>query len=884
MSQDSVTWHRRLGHVCEQTLKSLSGRVNGVKNLSGQMPFCEDCVKGKITTKPFPKQATRAKRLLELVHSDVCGKFDVESCGGSGYFVTFIDDFSRYTWVYFIKNKSEVFEKFKDFKAQAEKECGCSISRLRSDRGGEYMSTEFQLFLKTHGIGHELTVAHTPQQNGVAERMNRTLVESARCMMLHANVPSKLWAEAISTACHVRNRLPSTSLQGDTPYSVWKGQKPNVDYMRVFGCVAYAQIPQRFRKKFDSKAKKLRFVGYSIHSKAYRLMDDSTGEVSVHRNVEFNETDFESNGQSYPTVSYSDEATCDLGDTSEHTECEVETTNEDRVGPETQLPDRRPVRERRRPEWLQDYEENYDSENEVHRAFKAVVNEPVTMQDAIDSPFSDEWLQAAREEYDSLLKNETWDLVDLPEGEKTVGTKWVFKTKLDASGEVKRFKARLVAKGYSQKYGIDYHDTYAPVVSLKSLRLLLAFGVKHGYKIHQMDVITAFLNGTLEEDIYVNQPEGFEVKGTENKVCKLKKSLYGLKQSPRCWNQVLHEYLLSKEFIQAISEECLYYSHHRSDNLPETIIAVYVDDLAILSLTDEIMDNIKEMFCERFEMKDLKEISYCLGLVIQQENDSMVIHQQPYIKQLLEKYRMTDAKPAQTPSDINVKLKKDDGISKPVNATEYQGIVGSLLYLAMGTRPDIAQAVGELSKFNSCPNQSHLTAAKRVLRYLKETFGLKLVYNKNTQNVIGYSDADWAGSLDDRHSTSGYVFVLGGGAVTWKSKRQSTVATSTAEAEYMALYMAIQEAIWIRQLLEEITGKSEVINVLVDNQAAIAIAKGTRSRLKHIDIKYHFIREAVANKQVATPYCSSEENVADMLTKSTSLSRHRHGRALAGLQ
>ena len=389
-------------------------------------------------------------------------------------------------------------------------------------------------------------------------------------------------------------------------------------------------------------------------------------------------------------------------------------------------------------------------------------------------------------------------------------------------------------------------------------------------QIHQMDVVTAFLNGTLDEEIYMEQPQGFVKAGEEGLVCKLNKSLYGLKQSPRCWNKVFDEYMHSIGYQQSCADPCVYIKHAGA---AVSICAVYVDDLILITQSGDEMADLKECLSERFNMTDMGKLHYCLGVsVVHDEKQGCLwLHQKQYIQNMLDKFDLADANTVATPADCNVKLRKSDGISKDVEAVHYQYMVGSLLYAAMETWPDIAQAVGVVSKFNSKPTQEHLTAVKRILRYLKGTQDLGLKFQKTDGQLTGYSDADWAGDLDDRHSTSGNLFVMTGGAVSWMSKKQATVALSTTEAEYVALCSATQEAIWLRRLLGDLDG--DLVNgptrILGDNQGAIAIGQNpvAHARTKHIDIKHHFVREAIHMGTIHLQYCSTTEMVADLLTK-----------------
>ena len=718
------------------------------------------------------------------------------------------------------------------------------------------MSTDFYEYLRQRGITHELTIAHTPEQNGVAERMNRTLIECARTMLSHAGLPKSFWGEAVNTAAYIRNRTSSTAFNDctTTPYERWHGKKPDVSNLRVFGCVAYGGIPKSNRLKLDKKCRKLRFVGYSIQSKGYRLYDETSGKVSDYRDVTFNETNFTFDVDS-PTITDTD------------TEL-VEITNSD----ESQSSTTPELRRSSRPHVpvVRYGIDEYADVTIQHTAYQvSQVVEPLTYDQAKQSPQSKEWLAAADSEYQSLIENRTWDLVELPPNRKPIGSKWVFKAKHHSDGTIERFKGRVVAKGYSQQHGVDFDETFSSVVSYTSIRTLLAYSLQRNMTVHQMDVVTAFLNGELKEEIYMSQPEGFVKPGTEHLVCKLRKSIYGLNQSPRCWNTALNQYLESLGFVQTTADMCVYV---RDRDSVKTIIAVYVDDLIIMSDTETELNLVKSDLSSKFKMKDMGKLHYCLGITIQHDESCVKLHQKQYVEKILSRYGMEKANPVSTPADTNVKLVRDDDVSKKVDPTMYQAMVGSLLYAAVASRPDIAQAVSAVSKYNSNPTEAHLTAVKRILRYLRGTLDLALTYRKSSSGLIGYTDSSWANDLDDRHSTTGNLFLLGEGAVSWLSKRQTVVAVSTAEAEYIALYHATQESVWLRQLLTDIDKPttSTPVTLMVDNQAAIAIANNTtsrRTRSKHIDIKYHFVKEAVADNRIKLVYCPTECMIADPLTK-----------------
>ncbi len=517
--QSSVDrWHLRLGHLNGQQLERIVQKdlAVGVSiPRKEELSFCEGCVEGKMHRKPFkPVGEIHSTRKLQLVHSDVCGPMQIESMGGKKYYVTFMDD---YCTVYFLRHKSEVLETFKEFEAAVTNESDRRIGTLRTDNGGEYLSKEFEDYLMSKGTRHELTVPHSPEQNGVAERMNRTLVESARAMLSHAKLPNRYWAEAVSTAAYIRNRTPTTAIKEDkTPHERWYGRKPNVSHFKVFGCVAYSHVPDPERQKLDKKAVKLRFIGYSKVSKGYRLLDENTRRISTRRDVVFNEADFQVTKTS---VSSEQVVEVDPGHGS------VETPEQGEEPRRSDRPRRPLVRY-----GIDEYADMAVEDSVPHFAYNVCqIVEPQTMEEVLSSDQAKEWKEASDSEYESLMENETWELVELPSGRKPIGCKWVFKVKHGNDGKVERFKGRLVAKGYDQKHGIDYDETFSPVVRFSSIRALAALAVQNDMLLHQMDVVTTFLNGILDEEIYMQQPKGYAKSGEDHLVCKLKKSLYGLK-------------------------------------------------------------------------------------------------------------------------------------------------------------------------------------------------------------------------------------------------------------------------------------------------------------------------------------------------------------------
>ena len=500
--------------------------------------------------KSFPSGVSwRASNCLELIHADLCGPINTESIGGSRYFFLITDDYSRMSWVYFMKNKSEAFENFKNFKAMVEKQSEKSIKVLRTDRGGEFCSNEFNHFCETNGIRRELTAPYTPEQNGVAERKNRTVVEMARSMLKAKHLPNSLWAEAVATAVFLLNLSPTKAVQNRTPYEAWGGTKPTVSHLKVFGCVAYALVSSQHRRKLDEKSEKCIFIGYSSQSKAYKLYKPPSGKVIISRDVVFHEDagwDWESKQDDPYTLFPLDTSDADSGVNSPHSSPPNSPQNNPINSPNTtppNTPHTSPINppNLNTPPSLSSCSSletppprGYRSLTELYErcTFALMVADPNRFHDAAGE---EKWQNAMNEEIAAIEKNGTWMLEDLPENKSAIGLKWVFKTKYNADGSVQKHKARLVVKGYAQQQGIDYEETFSPVARFETVRMFLALAAHLKWPIYQLDVKSAFLNGDLEEEVYVVQPEGFVVEGMEDKVYRLKKALYGLKQAPRAW-------------------------------------------------------------------------------------------------------------------------------------------------------------------------------------------------------------------------------------------------------------------------------------------------------------------------------------------------------------
>ena len=475
------------------------------------------------------------------------------------------------------------------------------------------------------------------------------------------------------------------------------------------------------------------------------------------------------------------------------------------------------------------------------------------------------WMQAMRDEMDALWSRGTWDLVDPPTDADIVGCKWVYSIKYNSDGSIERYKARLVAKGYTQTYGVDFFETFSPVARLGTIRLVLSVAVHHGWPLFQLDVKNAFLYGDLHETVYMQQPPGFEVQGECQKVCKLKKAIYGLKQSPRAWFHKLFEVMSSFGFVRSASDHSLFI---KKTSTGIVVMVVYVDDIILTGSSAQDISATKDHLQKHFVTKDLGHLRYFLGIEVARNKEGLVLSQRKYVLDLLKETGMLGAKPANIPMDPKTHM--FDEKSEYVDSASFRSLVGKLLYVTV-TRPDISLAVSKISQFMDKPTKVHWDAAMMVLRYLKSSPGKGLLFKRNPSlDVVAYTDADYAGSVEDRKSTSGFCVFVGGNLVTWRSKKQTVVARSSAESEYRAMAQTAAEIMWVKSVLTELQEKVSLpMLMMCDNRAATYIANNPvfHERTKHIEVDCHYVRDLVQAGYICTDHVSSEDQVADVFTK-----------------
>jgi transposase InsO family protein len=906
-------WHRRLGHLSFDLLcrLSLMGLIDGLPKLKFEKDLvCAPCKHGKmIAASHAPVTQVMTERPGELLHMDTVGPARVRSAGGKWYVLVIVDDFSRYSWVFFLESKDEAFQFIHDLVLKLKNELSNNVVRaIRSDNGTEFKNARMKAFCSEQGLDHQFSSPYVPPQNGVVERKNRTLVEMARTMLDEHKTPRRFWAEAINTACYVANRIFLRAFLGKTSYELRYGRCPKVSHFRVFGCKCFI-LKKGNLDKFESRSSDGLFLGYALQGRAYRVLNLDTNRIEETCEVTFDETmpcfssAFECAGDDEIGQSIFEDEVDGLDDDDDATEdpavleatpiqtpsstiddgpSELFTSTADPAAiptvdhePATIEGEATSVRtaprhiQRRHPPQqmignLNERTTRYKSRNQcvlAHSAFVASF-EPRDVGHALSDS---NWVNAMHEELENFERNQVWVLVDPPFSCKPIGTKWVFKNKQGEDGLVVRNKARLVAQGFCQKEGIDYGETFAPVARLEAIRILLAFAASRGFKLYQMDVKSAFLNGYIEEEVYVKQPPGFEHPKFPNHVFKLQKALYGLKQAPRAWYARLKTFLLENGFKMGSVDKTLFLLRQGNDSL---IVQIYVDDIIFGGSSHFLVAKFAESMSKEFEMSMMGELTFFLGLQIKQTQEGTFVHQGKYTIDVLKKFDMADAKPISTPIPTSAALDADED-GESVDQKEYRSMIGSLLYLT-ATRPDIHFAVCLCARFQASPRTSHRQAVKRIMRYLRFTPEFGLWYSaSSTLSLCGYSDADFAGCRLDRKSTSGTCQFLGSSLVSWSSRKQSNVAQSTTEAEYVAAASCCSQLLWMIATLRDFGLSFSHVPLLCDSTSAISVAKNPvlHSKTKHIDVRYHFLRDHVEKGDIELKHVDTSLQLADILTK-----------------
>ncbi|KAM2961779.1 hypothetical protein FF1_031321 [Malus domestica] len=946
-------WHKRLGHPSAEVLAVMLRNVGQNVNADSSPSVCSSCLSGKMCRQPFPVKETRASSMFDKVHSDIWGPAPVKSLEGFRYYVSFVDEFSRFVWIFPIINKSDVFSVFVKFFAFVTTQFNSVIKCLQTDGGSEYMSNRFQSFLALKGTAHSISCPYTPQQNGLAERKHRHIVETAITLLTEAAVPLQFWNYACNHAVFLINRMPCKVLGMKSPYQILFKQDPVLHTLKIFGSAVYPFLRPYTKHKLQPRSKQCVFLGFVAGYKGVVCYDLSSTKLVLSRHVVHDETIFPfkprlqlSSGEfhkvqsttmspiivqipcfasdstsssthaessanpdimeghsvdslqvprssspvsqdlnapthSSPTLSTSTPGTISLLPVHSPSQLEVilpisspvvESSAESSHNMVTRLKSGA-ISRRSYTGYIGSFPElqtlQMDNECDFTGGFSFIaaikdVEEPSTFRTASTSPH---WQSAMQEEFNALKTQGTWELVPSPPNRTIIGSKWVYKVKKNPDGSISRYKARLVAQGFSQEPGIDYSETFSPVVRHTTVRLILSLAAINKWELRQLDIKNAFLHGDLQEEVYMKQPQGFVDQTKPHYVCKLIKSLYGLKQAPRAWNSKFTTYLPALGFVPSSSDTSLFV---KNDDKDMVILLLYVDDIILTGSNASKVQQVIDDLAGVFDLKDMGRLTYFLGLQIHyKENGDIFVNQSKYVKDLIHKAGMDSCKPANTPCKPHSQMLLHEGIPLQ-DSTLYRSLVGSLQYLTF-TRPDIAYAVNSVCQFMTAPTYIHLISVKRIIRYLQGTAECGVTYVADTDiHLTAFSDADWAADLNTRRSVTGYVVYLGGNPISWQSKKQPSVSRSSTEAEYKALAHTAADVAWIRLILKDLGVPLPFQpTIFCDNKSAIALSANPvyHSRIKHLDTDYHFVRERVHNGDLLVEYLPTDEQTADILTK-----------------
>ncbi|GJT50074.1 putative ribonuclease H-like domain-containing protein [Tanacetum coccineum] len=836
---ESNKWHRRLGHVNFENVNKLV-KGNLVRGLPSKIfqngHTCVACQKGKQHKASCKtKLVSSISQPLQLLHMDLFGPTSVRSINHKTYCLVITNDFSRFSWVLFLRTKDETSGILMDFIRQIENQLNQKVKTIRCDNGTEFKNMDIIELCGSKEIKREYSNARTPQQNGVAERKNRTLIEATRTMLADSFLPNTFWAEVVSTACYVLNKPVTTENKANKTAGAKEanhsaGTQDNID---AGNSKMDAGPPKALRNEFAQNTKDLLLQACAARVTSTNTLNTVSSPVSTARCwSRFTNLETTVNVSLIPTsrIHSIHPITQILGDPTSV----VQTRSKVNKSPGAHTFVSYIEKQRRN--------NHKDFQHFFFACFLSQI-EPKKISEALED---ESWVDAMQEELLQFKIQKVRMLVDLPYGKKEIGTKWVYKNKKDERGVMVRNKARLVAQRYRQEERIDYDEVFAPVARIEAIRIFLAFSSYMGFIVYQMDVKSAFLYGTIDEEVYVSQPLGFVDPKFPKKVYKVMKALYGLHQAPRAWTRMI------------------------------SCIQVYVDDIIFRSTKRSWCDEFEALMKSRFQMSSMGELTFFLGLQVKQKEDGIFISQDKYVAEILKEFDFMSVKTACTPIETHKPLVKDEEAAY-VDVHLYRPMIGSLMYITT-SRPDIMFVACACSRFQVTPKTSHLHAVKRIFRYLKCKPKWGLWYPRESSfDLVAYSDSDYGSANLDRKSTTGGCQFLGHRLILWQCKKQTIVATSTTEAEYVAAANCYGQVLWIQNQMLDYGFNFMNTRIYIDNESTISIVKNPvfHSKTKHIKIRHHFIRDAYEKKLIQVLKIHTDDNVADLLTKAFDVSRHQ---------
>ncbi len=916
-------YHNNIGHLNYDDCL-LSARNWGVPLTSTKAERkCTVCFEAKQRKSPTPRLAPyhTDRRPGQVIHMDIKGPMGTQTYNRHRYVLVGVDDATRYVVVVSMETKDETPAAFRALVrkfAQAPTPIVVGEGTIvHTDSEKVVLSKTMQEYIHSLKAKERASPPYNHQRNGVVERAIQTAFNTGRALLVGSKTPNRFWYVALEHAVYLRNRSPTSALGGRCPVEVLTGRPP-VMCLRPFGCGAYVAVDGAEREALEPKSKRGVLVGVDEMSNSWKVMfvegRKVTFKSSVH--VQFDSdvpmlrtgistsrvTPPATSAIPPPTPSTPPVATTATppppssppATTTPPPPPATTTTPPPPPPPQATTPTPppspppQPVRAPSppppsRPVTLAMEEFSDGEDNIVSSAFYEH-RLPRSYADVQKSPDRSQWMAAMQSELDSQQANETFVPVpqsDVPDGCKVLAFQWVFAVKPATSTSERRFKARLVARGDYQREGIDYFSTYAPVVNATTVRLLFAVAAERDYELDQMDAVTAFLNAPLEEQLYMRVPQGYPAP--PGSVLRIAKSIYGLRQAPRCWNQMLQEFMLSQGMQQSETDLCLYFKPGK------LWVVVWVDDFLVMGCDRPTTDAFKSAITAKFKMRDLGAVETFLGMDVVRDRTarSLQVSMPSHIAAMLEQFRLVDAQSRHTPLPPGTLMVERTGEDKAFkDNTVYRALIGGLLYVASWARPDIMFAVISLARYQADPSERHWQLAKHVLQYLKGTSHLSLIYaglrgdsvakclkkDLAADTLYGFVDASWGEDLQTRHSQSGYVLMYGGGLLYWRSALQKLTALSSTEAEIIAMSQAVQDALSLRKVLADVVGDSVLNQPIVlfeDNQPAIKYASKLEydKRTKHIPIKRAFVKDHVVEGDVQLVYTPTAEQVADCLTK-----------------
>ncbi|SYW84968.1 uncharacterized protein UHO2_06624 [Ustilago hordei] len=841
--QDSYLWHERFGHPGRDKTRQIWAHYLGTdEEMEHELKHCNVCSQGKQTRAWMSQsESERMEAPLELVHIDLMTDF--KGHANYHYALVAVDDFSSLIYMEPLCTKSAALMALRRWIARMEQATDRKLKTLHSDNGGEWCSIAAEDWQTQEGFKWQKSVPGISVQNGWAERAIRSVQEKMRSMLIGRACPRELWPYAITAAAHVMNLTPSATKT--IPHEAFYGTTVHklAQQLRVFGCLAWVHVQQKDQQgKYGARAKPAIMIGYDNEHKAWKFCNpDQPASIQWSNSATFHEDKGWSDRQQ--------EAVRPVVTAEVEEEGVTPAIVEEETKSEAAVEDLLPA-----------------EDSTVGTTNTAILNLDPTLGEAMDGEDAQLWKEAIRKELEGLEAMGTWEVVHQPPGVPLVDSKVVLRLKLDADGVPVKHKARLVARGFTQREGIDYQETFSPVAPLGAIRAILALVVQNNWEVHALDITMAYLNSTLKEAIYMKPPEGSGV--APGKVYKVIKGLYGLKQSGREWNQEFDRSLRRMGFFQVECAPCIYTKGQGEDM---AIVVFYVDDTLVIAPRLETVLKVKKQIGQRWKMEDSGEVSHFLGIKISRDRAmrTMTIGQSGYIDQVLAKHLDKRTKPTMVPMQS---IPEGTLVASAAQQKEYPVIVGKLLWVANSTWPDLSLTMGVLARHMREPSQEHYQAAQRVLRYLESTRQVGLVYraSESQEPLVAHSDANWASDATiQRRSTSGSVALVYGNPVAWKSATQKCMSLSTVEAEFIAAMEATCEVLFLKQLLRSIGIATDTPTVYSDNTGCIQVSKDPAQhwKLKHIDTKYHFIRNNIQEGRVQIKYVDTTRNLADALTK-----------------